>query len=213
MEVVTTSGNVRNQPVEAVVFDLGGVLIDWDPRYLYRKLFGGDDAAMETFLATICTSEWNERFDRGESFPEGVRALAAAHPQYADLIHAYWERWPEMVAGEIGGTVEILAGLRNRGVPLFALSNWSTETFVRVRHQFPFLDWFHGMVISGEVGLVKPDSRIYELLRDRHSLVPERTLFVDDKARNVEAARNVGFQAIQFTSPGALRAYLEEMGL
>ena len=135
-----------------MVFDVGGVLIDWDPRHLYRKLFAGDEPAMEHFLANICTHEWNRCQDAGRSFAEGARLLKLEHPDKAELIDAYGTRFDEMMPGPIAGTVEILAELRERGTPLYGLSNFSAETFPATLQRFDFLRWFHGMVISGEVG-------------------------------------------------------------
>jgi 2-haloacid dehalogenase len=198
--------------VKAVVFDLGGVLIDWDPRYLYRKLLA-DEAAVEEFLATVCTPEWNAELDRGRPFAEGVAELVERHPAHAAAIAAYHERWPEMLGGEIAGTVELLAELRAAGVPLFALTNWSAETFGVARARFEFLSWFDGVVVSGEERLVKPDPRLFRRLLDRFGLAPEATLFVDDAPANVAAARRLGLDAVRFTGPGRLRRDLARRGL
>jgi 2-haloacid dehalogenase len=198
--------------VKAVVFDLGGVLIDWDPRYLYRKLLA-DEAAVEEFLATVCTPEWNAEQDRGRPFAEGVAELVERHPVHAAAIAAYHERWPEMLGGEIPGTVELLAELRAAGVPLFALTNWSAETFVFARERFEFLGWFDGVVVSGEERLVKPDPRLFRRLLDRFGLAPEATFFVDDSPANVAAARRLGMDAVRFTDPGELRRDLIGRGL
>ena len=157
--------------VKAAVFDLGGVLIDWDPRYLYRKLLA-DEAAVEEFLATVCTPEWNAEQDRGRPFAEGVAELVERHPAHAAAIAAYHERWPEMLGGDIPGAVELLAELRATGVPLYALTNWSAETFVLARERFEFLDWFDGLLVSGEERMIKPDPAIFELLLDRFGLDP-----------------------------------------
>jgi 2-haloacid dehalogenase len=192
---------------EAVVFDLGGVLIDWDPRHLYRKLLA-DEAAVEEFLATVCTPEWNAEQDRGRPFAEGVAELVERHPAHAAAIGAYHERWPEMLAGEIGGSVEVLAELRAAGVPLYALTNWSAETFVVARERFEFLEWFDGVLVSGEERMIKPDPRFFELLLDRFGLTPEATFYVDDSEANVAAARRLGFDAVRFTGPGQLRREL-----
>jgi len=189
---------------KAVVFDLGGVLIDWDPRHLYRKLLA-DDAAVEEFLATICTPGWNAELDRGRPFAEGVAELVERHPEHAAAIAAYHERWPEMLGGEIPGTVEILAELRAAGVPLYALTNWSAETFLLSRDRFEFLDWFDGLVVSGEERVIKPDPRIFRLLLDRFGLDPGATFFVDDSEANVAAARELGLDAVRFTGPEQLR--------
>ena len=197
---------------EAVVFDLGGVLIDWDPRRLYRKLLA-DEAAVEEFLATITTAEWNAEQDRGRPFAEAVAELVERHPAYAAAIAAYHERWPEMLGGEIPGTVAVLAELRDAGVPLYALSNWSAETFRLTRDRFPFLGWFDGLVVSGEEGVIKPDRRIFELLLERFGLVAAATLFVDDSPANVAAARAVGMDAVRFRDAAALRRDLAARGL
>jgi 2-haloacid dehalogenase len=199
--------------VSAVVFDLGGVLIDWDPRHLYRSLFDGDEAAMETFLATVCTPEWNRQQDTGRPWSEAVATLVAEHPDQRDLIKAYWERWPQTLGDAIGPTVEVLAELRAAGVPLYALSNWSAETFPAARPRYPFLEWFDGIVISGEVRAAKPDRRIYEALLERHGLDAASILFVDDVAENVAAAEALGIRSIRFTDGPALRRELVGLGL
>ena len=190
--------------VKAVVFDLGGVLIDWDPRYLYRKLLD-DEAAVEEFLATVCTPEWNIEQDRGRPFAEGVAELVERHPVHAAAITAYHERWPEMLGGDIGGTVELLAELRAAGVPIYALTNWSAETFGIARERFEFLEWFDGVLVSGEERMVKPDPAIFQLLLDRFGLDPGATFYVDDSPANVVAAAQLGFDAVRFTGPGQLR--------
>jgi 2-haloacid dehalogenase len=192
---------------KAVVFDLGGVLIDWDPRHLYRRLLA-DEAAVEEFLATVCTPEWNAGLDRGRPFAEGVAELVERHPEHAAAIAAYHERWPEMVAGDIPGTVEVLAELRAAGVPLYALTNWSAETFAITRGRFEFLEWFDGLLVSGEERVTKPDPAIFQLLLDRFGLDPTATVFVDDSEANVAAARRLGFDAIGFTGHEELRREL-----
>jgi 2-haloacid dehalogenase len=192
---------------KAVVFDLGGVLIDWDPRHLYRKLLA-DEAAVEEFLATVCTPEWNAELDRGRPFAEGVAELVERHPEHAAAIAAYHERWPEMVAGDIPGTVEVLAELRAAGVPLYALTNWSAETFAITRGRFEFLEWFDGLLVSGEERVTKHDPAIFQLLLDRFGLDPTATVFVDDSEANVAAARRLGFDAIRFTGHEELQREL-----
>ena len=197
---------------KAVVFDLGGVLIDWDPRYLYRKLLA-DEAAVEEFLATVCTPEWNGEQDRGRPFAEGIAELVERHPVHAAAITAYHERWTEMLGGGIPGVVELLAELRAAGVPLYALTNWSAETFGIARERFGFLDWFDGVVVSGEERMAKPDPAVFRVLLDRFGLAPEGALFVDDSPANVAAARELGFDAVQFHGPDRLRRDLRERGL
>jgi 2-haloacid dehalogenase len=196
-----------------VVFDVGGVLIDWDPRHLYRKLFAGDEPAMEHFLANVCTHEWNRSQDAGRSFAEGARLLKREHPQHAELIDAYGARFDEMMAGPIIGAVEILAELRERGIPLYILSNFSAETFPPAFERFDFLRWFRGMVISGEVGVIKPDPRIYEIMLARFTIDPQRAVYIDDVAANAEAARPFGIHGIHFTTPNALREELVRLAL
>ncbi len=197
---------------KAVVFDLGGVLIDWDPRYLYRKLLA-DEAAVEEFLATVCTPEWNAELDRGRPFAEGVAELVERYPVHAAAITAYHERWSEMLGGDIGGSVELLAELRATGVPLYALTNWSAETFGIARERFEFLSWFDGVLVSGEERMIKPDPAIFRLLLDRFGLDPQATLYVDDSPANVAAAGDLGFDAVRFTGPEQLRRDLEARGL
>jgi 2-haloacid dehalogenase len=195
------------------VFDLGGVLIDWDPRHLYRKLFAGGEAAMEHFLATVCTHEWNRCQDAGRSFAKGARLLKAEHPDKAELIDAYGARFDEMMAGPIIGSVEILAELRDRGTPLYGLTNWSAETYPAARERFAFLSWFRGILVSGEVGVIKPEPRIFELLIERFAIDPADAVYIDDVGTNIAAARPFGIHAIHFTTPAALRQELVGLGL
>ena len=202
--------------VRAVVFDLGGVLVDWNPRHLYRALFGpenGGEAAMEQFLATVCTQAWNEEQDAGRPFAEAVALLRGQHPEHAALIEAFDRDWERMLGGAIEETVAILARLREAGVPLYALSNWSAEKFPIARRRFEFLAWFAGIVVSGEIGMKKPDPRIFQHLTDRFALTPQATLFIDDSAVNVEAARALGFEALRFETPARLASDLKALGL
>jgi 2-haloacid dehalogenase len=191
--------------VDAVVFDLGGVLIDWNPRFLYRKLFNGDDARMERFLATVCTQPWNEQHDRGKLFSESIAELCTRNPEHDEMIHAYWARWPEMLNGPIHGSVEVLAELAGGDRGLFALTNWSAETFPIARARYEFLWWFDGIVVSGHEGVAKPDDEIFRLLLDRFGLTAASTLFIDDTMVNVNAARSLGLQALHFVSSKELR--------
>jgi 2-haloacid dehalogenase len=196
-----------------VVFDLGGVLIDWNPRHLYRKLFAGDEAAMERFLATVCTHEWNRCQDAGRRFAEGARLLKDEHPDKVELIDAYGARFDEMMAGPIFGSVEILAELRDRGTPLYALTNWSAETYPPARARFEYLSWFRGILVSGEVGVIKPDPRIFELLIERFAIDAEDAVYIDDVEANIAAACSFGIHAIHFTTAPALRQELVGLGL
>lgn len=199
-------------PIEAAVFDLGGVLIDWNPRHLYRKLFE-DERQMERFLTEVCSPGWNLSLDAGRSFEEGAAELLARHPRSEPLIRAWKERWEEMLGGAVPGTVEILEELHAAGLPLYALTNWSAETFPIGLRLFPFLGRFRHILVSGQVGLVKPDPRIFALLIERTGLTPERSVFIDDSRANVTAAQHIGFRAVRFTGADALRAELLRLGL
>jgi 2-haloacid dehalogenase len=196
-----------------VVFDLGGVLIRWNPRTLYRKLFAGDEGAMEHFLATVCTQEWNERQDAGRTFAEAEAELIARHPERATLIRAWHARFDEMITGAFNEVVEILAELRDRETPLYALSNWSAETFVSQPARHPFLGWFRDIVVSGQEGVIKPDPRIFQILLARNNIAAERAVFIDDNPTNAAAATALGIHGITFTSAAALRAELAALGL
>ncbi len=195
-----------------VVFDLGGVLIDWNPRHLYRKMLP-EEAAVERFLAEVCSPAWNLEQDRGRSWEEAIARLTREHPDKAELIAAYRGRWLEMLGGPIDGTVEILAELRAQEVPLFALTNWSAETYPLALELYDFLGWFEAVVVSGRERLVKPDPAIFRLLCERHGLSPEALVFIDDNPKNAAAAAALGMEGIHFTSPEALRTDLTRLGL
>lgn len=195
------------------IFDLGGVLIEWNPRYLYRKLFNGDEAAMEDFLANVCTTAWNERQDAGRTFAEGVRELLPRHPDKRELIEAFGSRFGEMIPGAIEGSVAVLSELKQRGVPVYGISNWSAETFPPQRQRFDFLSWLDDLVISGAVGVIKPDPRIFRILLERNGIAPASAVFIDDVAANAEAASRLGIHGIHFRSPDQLRRELAAVGL
>jgi|SRR4029453_11085849 2-haloacid dehalogenase len=195
------------------IFDLGGVLLDWNPRYLYRKLFDGDEAAMEHFLATVCTTEWNKRQDAGRSFAEAVSELLPSHADKIELIEAFRNRFEEMIAGAIDGTVDVLAELKRNAVPVYAITNWSAETFPSQRERFEFLDWFEGIVVSGMEGVMKPDPRIFHILVERYRVSAESAVFIDDVAENAAAASALGIHGIHFRSPDQLRRELVAVGM
>ncbi len=199
--------------MDAILFDLGGVLIDWNPRYLYRRHFGADVAAMEVFLTRVCAPEWNLEMDAGKPSAEAVAERQRKFPGHAALIALWKEQWPQMLRDAIPETVQILAELRARGQRLFALTNWSAETFPVAQARFAFLQWFEDIVVSGDVKLVKPDPRIYRLALERNRLRAGSTLFVDDALHNVQAARALGLPAIHFQSPQGLREELVRRGL
>ncbi len=202
--------------LDTVVFDLGGVLADWDPRYLYRDLFraaGADDAAMEHFLANVCTPEWNHSMDAGRSRVEAVAELVAEHPEHEGLIRAWVDRWQDMLGEEIEGTAAVVAELDARGVRLLALTNWSGETFPVARTLFPSFAHFEAIVVSGDHGIAKPEPEIFRLLTSLHGVRPEHAAYVDDRAGNVAAAQALGYTGLLFTTPEQLRADLQRLGL
>jgi 2-haloacid dehalogenase len=196
-----------------VIFDLGGVLIRWDPRNLYRKLFPGDDAAMEEFLATVCTVEWNECQDAGRTFAAAEEEAIARHPAKAELIRAFGARFDEMIPGANDEVVAILDELKRRGTKLYALTNWSAETFPSARRRFAFLSWFEGIVVSGHEGLIKPDPALFRRLFARYAIEPSQAVFIDDAPYNVAGANSLGIHGIHFTGPAKLRQELATLGL
>jgi 2-haloacid dehalogenase len=189
------------------------VLLDWDPRYLYRKMFNGDEEGMERFLAEVDFFTWNLQQDEGRTFAEGVTAGCAAYPQYCKLLRAYDERWAESISGTLWGTVEILERLKAGGYSLFGLSNWSAEKFDLVRPTYPFLGYFEKVVLSGEVKILKPDPRIFQTTLDAIGQPAGECLLIDDSQKNIEAAIELGFQTIHFQSPEQLRGALAAFGI
>lgn len=198
--------------IEAVIFDLGGVLLDWNPRYLYRQLID-DEQAIEDFLSNVCTMDWHRQLDQGMPADTACNQLIAQHPEQADLIRAWVDRSEEMISGPIEDTVEILWELREREVPCYALTNMEAYTYPLRLERYEFLRWFDGTVVSAYEGVVKPDPEIFHRLLTRYDLIPSQSLFIDDSARNVEAARELGIDAIRFESPTQLRQALTDRGL
>ncbi|MEX0601374.1 MAG: HAD family phosphatase [Rhodothermales bacterium] len=201
------------EDIRTVVFDFGGVLIDWNPRYVYREIFDGDEDRVEWFLTNICTPEWNARQDAGRSMEAATKALVARFPEHEEHIRAYYDRWEEMIGGAIEDTVEILRSVRDGPLGLYGLTNWSAECFPVALEMFDFLDWFEGIVVSGEVGLIKPNEEIYHHLVDTFDLSPSSTVFIDDSAANIETARALGFAGIHFTGADRLRSDLKKLGI
>jgi len=199
--------------INTVVFDLGNVLIRWNPRNLYRKLFVDDEQAMETFLSEVCSSDWNERQDAGRSWQEAIDEAIARHPTQEALIRAYRERWEEMLGGALEETVEILEQLHAKQVRLLALTNWSAETFPIALERFAFLNRFEGILVSGAEGIIKPAPQIFQLLKSRYQFEGHHAVFIDDHAPNIEGARREGFHALQFSNAGQLRKDLVALGL
>lgn len=196
---------------KAIVFDFGGVLIDWNPRYLYRRVFDGDEARVEHFLTEICTHDWNVAQDAGRTWAEAIDERVAKFPEHADAIRAYRARWIETLGAPIDGSVAILEELRAAGHPLYGLTNWSHETFPLARARHAFFDAFAGIVVSGAERLIKPDPRLFRVLMDRYEIEPGST-FIDDNSANVAAAVQLGLHGIHFQSPPQLRAALVELG-
>jgi 2-haloacid dehalogenase len=196
-----------------IIFDFGGVLFDWNPRYLYNKFFDNNPKAVEAFLSKIGFVEWNAQQDRGRTFAQAVAELSEKFPEQADLIRAYDERWEESLGGVIQPTVEILFVLKQLGYPLYALSNWSEEKYRLVRKRYRFLDCFKDIIISGAVRVAKPDPRIFQVLLERIAQPAGECLLIDDSSENIAVARGLGFATIRFESPEQLRAELNRMGL
>ncbi len=199
--------------VVGVVFDVGNVLLQWNPRFLMRKLLP-DDAAVEHFLREICPPTWNLEQDRGRPWAEGVRIQAARHPAYAGLIQTWNERWHETLPGPVAGMPELVAELAGAGVPLHILSNFSAEKFAETRQRYaPLFAHFDQIVISGEVGFVKPETQIFTHLLARTAERPHELAFVDDVADYAHAATRLGIHGIGFRDEPTLRRELIGLGL
>lgn len=195
-----------------IIFDIGMVLIQWDPRYLYRKMFT-DETKMEWFLANVCHSAWNLEQDRGRSFAEAVKLITPHHPEYAAEIDAYDKRWAEMIPGVIKGSVDILETLHKKGAPLYAITNWNQHKFNETKMNYPFLNFFRDIVVSGDEKLIKPDPAIFEICLKRNNLKAAECLFIDDSEKNVRGAEAIGMQAHHFTTAETLRADLKKRNL
>ena len=191
--------------IKAVVFDFGGVLLKWDPRNLYSRYFPEEPQAMEDFLAEIGFMEWNAQQDKGRPFAEAVASLSKQFPHHAHLINAYQENWKESITGTIDGTVELLRMLKETGISLYGLSNWSAETFAMVNHEFKFFNLFDEIVLSGEVKLIKPEPEIFELFLQKIGKPANQCLFIDDSEANITTARKLGFDTVHFISPEHLQ--------
>ena len=198
---------------ETVIFDLGGVLIDWNPDYVYRTIFN-DETKMREFYSEICTSEWNEEQDAGRGLKEATEELVARFPREEKNIRAYYDRWEEMLKGEIEGTVQVLEKIKEKSeVKLYALTNWSAETFPVALKRFPFLQWFDGRLVSGEERMRKPYKEIYELLLNRFDILADTAVYIDDNERNLKPPREMGLHTILFKSPSQLEEELKELGI
>ena len=198
--------------IDAVLFDLGNVLIRWDPRNHYKDRFASADA-MERFLAEITPGTWNHEMDLGKPFAQAIAERVALHPQHAELLGEWKSQWERMLGGAIDESVTLLAELRQAGYRIAALTNWSAETFPIARERFPFLGWFEDIVVSGVEGIAKPDPAMFVLALQRTGFVAARTVFIDDNVPNIDAARAAGMQAIHFVSPQQCRLELRAMGV
>lgn len=199
--------------IETVIFDLGNVLIDWNPRHLYRKILKDEDQ-ITWFLENICTSEWNDQQDAGRTFEEGVRELVQKYPEWEEAITAWGTRWQETISGSIPGTVEILRKIRDsKKYRLYALTNWSAETFPWALDNFEFLHWFEGIVVSGHEKTRKPYPDFFNILFSRHRIEPSKAVFIDDNIKNIKGANEVGLQTIHFQSPEQLKHELTQLGV
>ncbi len=199
--------------IDTIIFDLGGVLLDWNPMYVYAADFNGDEKALHLFLEEIGFKAWNQQMDAGKPFDESVAELSAKFPQYAHLIEKYHHNWQDSIGGALEDTVAILAQLKQQGYTLYALSNWSAEKFSLMRDKYAFLNWFDDLIISGEEGMIKPDPRIYDVVLQRAGKQAEACVFIDDSEHNTIAAEKLGFATILFTSAQQTAADLRRMGI
>jgi 2-haloacid dehalogenase len=202
-----------NSPIKAIIFDFGGVLLEWDPRNLYQHYFPNQPGAMEDFLTEIDFFAWNAHQDKGRTFAEGNAELIAQFPQHAKLIEAYFENWEDSITGANEGTVDILHTFKEKGYPVYGLSNWSAETYPRAQHMYPFFDWFDDIILSGEVKLNKPDPAIFNLLLNKIGYTAPECLLIDDSQPNIATAIELGFATVHFTSAEQLQTELQGMNL
>ena len=202
-----------NSPIKAIIFDFGNVLLEWNPRFVYSHFFPDDPEEMERFFQEVNFMEWNLQQDKGRPFTEGVAILSKQFPQYEHLIQAYHDRWIDSVGGTITGTVDLLKQLKQAGFPLYGLSNWSAETFPYARAKYDFFDLFDDMVISGEVGHVKPDPEIFQIILDKIGRPAQECLLIDDSLLNIQQANKMGFVTIHFESPVHLEKELKQLHL
>jgi 2-haloacid dehalogenase len=202
-----------NSTIDTIIFDLGGVLIDWNPRHLYRKIFKTEEE-IDWFLKNVCTSEWNEQQDAGRSFEEATSELIEKFPEHSLAIEAWYGRWQETINGAILETVDLLDSIKQQKKHrLYALTNWSAETFPWALDNFEFLHWFDGIVVSGVEKTRKPFPDFYKILFDRYQVDPARALFIDDNRDNIVGGKALGLRTIHFQSPQQLKAELLALGI
>lgn len=196
--------------IRAIIFDFGNVLLEWNPRHVYRRYFPNDEAAMERFLQEVNFMDWNLQQDKGRPFAEGVAELSKQFPQYSELIQAYHDNWEHSIGHHIEGTIEIMRRLKRAGYKLYGLSNWSAETFPLAQKKYNFFSLLDDIVISGAVGAVKPEPEIYEILLNRIGKPANECLFIDDAQANIQQAEKMGFATIHFQSPEQLEQELHK---
>jgi len=201
--------------IDTIIFDLGSVLIAWDPYPVLLKAYNNDEKKTRWFLDNICHMDWNTVLDTGKSFEQAKQERIAKYPEYAEYITIYLDKWEDMLLGAIPGTLEIFKALKEKGAyKLFAITNWSAEKFPIARERYSFLSWFEDIVVSGEIGIVKPDKRIYKYAIERFKLnTPETAVFIDDRMENIEAAAEFGIRGIHYKDPQQLHDALEKMGI
>jgi 2-haloacid dehalogenase len=204
---------MTSQKITAIIFDFGGVLVDWNPRNLYQHYFPDQPQAMEDFLTEIKFMEWNAQQDKGRTFAEGAAILSREFPHHAELIHAYYENWEKSIIGQIDESVEILIALKKKGFPIYGLSNWSAETFPLARQRYQVFELLDDYVLSGDVNLIKPGPEIFEYCLKKFGKTAEECLFIDDSEPNIITAKQLGFDVVHFTSPGQLKKELSERNL
>lgn len=197
--------------IKAIIFDYGNVLLTWDPRNIYRHFFPNDPEGMERFLREVNFADWNLQQDKGRPFVEGVALLSQQFPHYAHLVQAYHERWIDSVGEPVAGTIGILKQLKQAGYSIYGLSNWSAETFPQARKRHAFFDLLDDMVISGEVGHVKPEPEIYHIMLAKIGRPAQECLFIDDALPNIHQAQRMGFAVVHFQSPKQLEASLRDL--
>ena len=200
------------QHITTIIFDFGGVLLDWNPYHLYRRFFA-NKTEIEKFLAEINFPEWNKQQDKGRPFAQGVAELSSEFPEYSHLIRAYRENWEESIVGPINGSVTLLKCLKAAGYSVYGLSNWSAETFPIAFNKYEFFNLFDGIIISGEVKIVKPDPAIFELMLRKIGRSPQECLLIDDSGTNIIAAQQLGFVTVHFQSPEQLEGELRRLKL
>ncbi len=202
------------KPINTIIFDFGGVLIDWNPEYLFLDVFNGNKEKTNWFLNTICTSDWNENQDAGYPLAQATQDLIKKHPEHEALIKLYYDKWETMLGGEITGTVNILKTLLNqKQYKIVGLTNWSHETFPIAQKRFEFLNWFEGIVVSGKEKTRKPFTDIYKILLDRYAITPQEAIFIDDNLKNIETANALGINGIHFKNPKTLVKQLKSYNI